>query len=228
GMNPLITKIAALRLAPVQCVAWGHPVTSGVPTMDYYISSEMMEPADGDNHYSETLVRLPNIGVCVPKPLKSISNKTRADYGLSENRTIYVFPHSLFKQLPQYDWIFPAVAKQNPRSEFIFIERETHSIEAAHAFKARVADAFLQHDLDAKDHIRFVPQQGLQDFLRLLSLSDVYLDSIGWSGGMTTLEALACMLPVVTMPGQFMRGRHAYGCLKRIGINETIAQSTED
>ena len=228
GMRPVITKIAALRLAPIQCVAWGHPVTSGLPTIDYFLSSEMMEPPDGDNHYSEALVRLPNIGVCVPTPLKAVSNRTRADYGLSDNRTVYVFPHSLFKQLPQYDWVFPAIAKQNPRSEFVLIERETHSVEAARAFEARIAEAFRQHNLNASDHIRFVSQQGLQDFLTLLSLSDVYLDCIGWSGGMTTLEALGCMLPIVTMPGQFMRGRHAYGCLQRIGIDETVAHSAED
>jgi predicted O-linked N-acetylglucosamine transferase (SPINDLY family) len=196
--------------------------------MDFFISSEMMEPPNGDDHYSETLVRLPNIGVCVPKPLMFDLNKTRADYGLSNNRTIYVFPHSLFKPLPQYDWVFPAIAKQNPKSEFVFIERETHSIEAAHAFKARVVDAFRQHDLNANEHVRFVARQRLQDFLGLISLSDVYLDCIGWSGWMTTLEALGCMLPIVTLPGQFMRGRHAYGCLKRIGISETVAQSVGD
>jgi protein O-GlcNAc transferase len=228
GMNPLISKIAALRLAPIQCLAWGHPVTSGLPTMDYFLSSELMEPPDADHHYSEALVRLPNIGVCVPRPLNSVSNKTRAYYGLSDNRTIYVFPHSLFKQLPQYDWIFPAIAKQNPESEFVFIERDTHSVEAAQAFKARVAGAFRQRDLDANEYVRFVPHQGLQDFLRLLSLSDVYLDCIGWSGGMTTLEALGCMLPIVTIPGQFMRGRHAYGCLQRIDIRETVAQNAEE
>jgi predicted O-linked N-acetylglucosamine transferase (SPINDLY family) len=227
GMDAFITKIAALRLAPVQCLAWGHPVSSGLPTIDYFISSEMMEPPNGDDHYSEALIRLPNIGVCVPKPLKSNLNKTRTDYGLSDNRTIYVFPHSLFKQLPQCDWIFPAIAKQNPKSEFVFIERETHSIEASQVFKARVVREFRRHNLHANEYVRFVPHQGFQDFLRLLSLADVYLDCIGWSGGMTTLEALGCMLPIVTVPGQFMRGRHAYGCLKRIGICETVAQSTE-
>jgi protein O-GlcNAc transferase len=228
GMKPLITKIAALRLARIQCVAWGHPVTSGLPTIDYFISSEMMEPPDGDNHYSETLVKLPNIGVCVPKPMNSTSNKTRTDYGLSDKRTVYVFPHSLFKHLPQYDGVFPSIAKSNPNSQFVFIENEAVSAEAAHDFKIRLADAFRQHALEPNEYIHFVPHQGLQEFIGLLTLSDVYLDCIGWSGGMTTLEALGCMLPIVTMPGQFMRGRHAYGCLKRIGVGETVAEGIED
>jgi predicted O-linked N-acetylglucosamine transferase (SPINDLY family) len=228
GMDLMTTKIAALRLAPIQCVAWGHPVSSGLPTIDYFISSEMMEPPDGDNHYSEILVKLPNIGVCVPRPSQSTSNKSRNDFGLSANRTVYIFPHSLFKWLPQYDKIFAYIAKRNTNSQFVFIARDTHSVEVAHLFEARVAEIFKRHNLDPDNYIRFVPPLSTQDFFRLLSLADVYLDGIGWSGGMTTLEALGCMLPVVTMPGEFMRGRHSYGCLRRLGVMETVAQSIED
>jgi protein O-GlcNAc transferase len=227
GMHLVTTKIAALRLAPIQCVAWGHPVSSGLPTVDYFISNEMMEPPDGDNHYSEVLVKLPNIGVCVPRPSRPTSNRSRNDFGLSENRTTYVFPHSLFKWLPRYDEVFARIAKRNTNSQFVFIERDTHSVEVANCFKERVGQIFKRHDLDPDNYIRFVPTLSTQNFLRLLSLADVYLDSIGWSGGMTTLEALGCMLPVVTMPGEFMRGRHSYGCLRRIGVMDTVAHNVE-
>jgi predicted O-linked N-acetylglucosamine transferase (SPINDLY family) len=227
GMSVMITKIAALRLAPIQCLAWGHPVSSGLPTMDYFISSAMMEPPDSDRHYSEALVKLPNIGVCVPQPYRSIPHKSRSDFGLSDDRTIYLFPHSLFKWLPQYDRVFPSIAKQDKSAQFVFIERETHSVEAAQVFKTRVAAAFRQRNLEPDKYLLFVPSMSTQNFLELLSLADVYLDSIGWSGGMTTLEAIGCMLPVVTLPGKFMRGRHAYGCLKRIGVMETAAQDID-
>ncbi len=228
GMDLMTTKIAALRVAPIQCVAWGHPVSSGLPTMDYFISNEMMEPPDGDNHYSEVLVKLPNIGVCVPRPSKSTSNRSRHDFGLSDSRTMYVFPHSLFKCLPQYNEIFARIAKRNTNSQFVFIERDTHSVEVAHVFRTRVAQIFKRLGLDPDNYIRFLPPLSTQNFLRLFSLADVYLDSIGWSGGMTTLEALGCVLPVVTMPGEFMRGRHSYGCLRRIGMMDTVAQNVED
>src|SRR5262249_13389698 len=46
GMHPMAARLAALRLAPVQCNSWGHPDTSGFPTLDYYLSSDLMEPAD--------------------------------------------------------------------------------------------------------------------------------------------------------------------------------------
>ena len=55
GMEQTAVRLAALRLARVQCTTWGHPDTSGLPAMDYYLSSEAMEPPDGDAHYTERL-----------------------------------------------------------------------------------------------------------------------------------------------------------------------------
>ncbi len=36
GMEPLIEQLAAMRLAPLQCALWGHPVTTGLPTIDVF------------------------------------------------------------------------------------------------------------------------------------------------------------------------------------------------
>jgi len=72
GMDPGTMKLAALRLAPIQCVSWGHPVTTGLPTVDLFLSSDLMEPPEGDSHYTERLVRLPHLSICYePLPLPS-------------------------------------------------------------------------------------------------------------------------------------------------------------
>ena len=49
GMDPTTMKLASLRLAPVQATSWGHPNTSGLPTIDYFLSSDLMEPRDGQD-----------------------------------------------------------------------------------------------------------------------------------------------------------------------------------
>ena len=61
-----------------------------------------------------------------------------------------------------------------------------------------------------------------------MNLCDVFLDSIGWSGCNSTLESLACNLPIVTLRGALMRGRHSAAILQMMGIGETIAGSIED
>jgi len=54
------------------------------------------------------------------------------------------------------------------------------------------------------------------------------LDSVGWSGGNTTLEALAQNLPVITCDGSLMRGRVSAGILRMMGIPEAIAGTVDD
>jgi predicted O-linked N-acetylglucosamine transferase (SPINDLY family) len=58
GMDPVTYFLAFARLAPVQCTTLGHPVTTGIPTLDYFISGADLEPTDVDGHYTEKLVRL--------------------------------------------------------------------------------------------------------------------------------------------------------------------------
>ena len=221
GMDARTTQLAGLRLAPVQCVTWGHPITSGLPTIDYFISSELMEPTEGDNHYSEKLIRLSNLGIAYAKPSLPPQIKTRLEMGLAEDKIIYLNCQSLFKYLPENDDIFPRIAQQVTNSQFIFICHRSEFV--THCFQSRLSQAFNRYGLNWQDYGVMMPQLEQNDYFQLNLLADIYLDNLSWSGGNTTLEAIACQLPVVTCPGEFMRGRHSYAILKKLGITETIA-----
>ncbi|HEY9669541.1 MAG TPA: tetratricopeptide repeat protein, partial [Coleofasciculaceae cyanobacterium] len=223
GMDPLTTYIAALRLAPVQCMAWGHPVTSGLPTIDYFLSSELMEPEHARSHYCETLVRLPNISIGYEKPSVPKPTKTRSDFHLREDAVVYLSCQSLFKYLPQFDSIFAQIAQQVPQAQFAFIAHPVAAI--TEQFQARLARAFAHVNLNSKDYCVILPRLERVDYFNLNLVSDIFLDTFSWSGGGTTLEAIACGLPVVTCPGELMRSRHSYGILQMMGVTETIAQN---
>ncbi|MBX9695673.1 MAG: FkbM family methyltransferase, partial [Cyanobacteria bacterium] len=66
------------------------------------------------------------------------------------------------------------------------------------------------------------------EFLQLLRVIDINLDSIGWTGGITTMRSLALDCPVVTIPGEFMRGRHSSAMLQMIGVEELVANSLDE
>jgi predicted O-linked N-acetylglucosamine transferase (SPINDLY family) len=51
------------------------------------------------------------------------------------------------------------------------------------------------------------------------------LDTIGFSGYNTAVQAMECGLPLVTREGQFLRGRLASGVLRRMGLTELIVQT---
>jgi protein O-GlcNAc transferase len=227
GMDRVAVALAAQRLAAVQCNSWGHPETSGLPTLDYYLSSDLMEPPDAADHYTERLVRLPNLSVyCEPAQRPSVP-MARGDFGLRAGATAFWCGQSLFKYLPRFDEVFPRIALGAGDCQFVFIEHQK-SARVTALFRQRLERAFGAFGLAADAHCVFLPRQNPQEFAAATGLCDVFLDSIGWSGCNSTLDSLPCDLPIVTFAGPLMRGRHGLAILRRMGITETIAESSED
>lgn len=226
GMSPQSRIISLARLAPIQCVSWGHPVTTGSPNIDYYLSSELMETAEADSHYSEQLIRLPNTGMHFDHPVRRAETLSRADFGIPNGRIGYGSVQSLFKYLPQFDFVYPAIARQVPDAFFIFVGSQTHSVTTA--FRERLRNEFEQAGLSFEKYVKILPQLPFTEFMQLLCALDINLDSIGWSGGISTLNSLAMNCPVVTLPGEFMRGRHSYAMLKMMGVEDLIANSLDE
>ncbi len=227
GMDPISTQLAAQRLAPVQCNSWGHPDTSGFPTMDYYLSSDLMEPPDGQDCYTERLVRLPNLSVyCEPvdPPPASIA---RQDLGLRSTATVFWCAQSLYKYLPQFDEVFPRIARAAGDCQFAFIQYQKGA-HITELFRKRLDRAFAAFGLNAEDHCCFLPRLDQHEFVAASGQCDIFLDSINWSGCNSTLESLVHDLPIVTMAGPLMRGRHSIAILRMMGVTETIAETIDD
>ncbi|WP_322742634.1 O-linked N-acetylglucosamine transferase, SPINDLY family protein [Synechocystis salina] len=227
GLDPIFNLLTTYRLAPIQCTTWAHPVTSGIPAIDYFISSELMEPENGDEHYSETLIRLPNLAFALPPLDTSDINGTRSDFNLEENVIIYWCCQSLFKYLPQHDYIFARIVQNNINFRLVFVAPPQGKVITDN-FAKRLEKTFTKYGLNYQDYCIFLPRLNNQDFIKINLLADVFLDGLSWSGGLTTRQAIACNLPVVTCPGEFMRSRHSYAYLKMIGVTETIASNEED
>jgi len=217
GMDAQTVQLAALKLAPVQCTAWGHPVTSGLSTVDYYLSSDLMEPDNADQHYTEKLVRLPNLGIAYPRPVVPLLTQPRSAFGLRDEAIAYFCGQAPFKYLPQHDHLLVEIAQQVPEAQFVFLR--------ADVLLPRLQRAFAQAGLQAEDYCVFLPTLSRADYLTLNVLCDGFLDTIGFTGGNTTFDAIACGLPVITYPQEFMRGCMSYGILQALEITETVAQS---
>lgn len=225
GMNSFTQLLASLRLAPVQCVAIGHPITTGLPTIDYFLSSQLMETPHSSRHYSEKLVRLPNLSCSYAFPDLSIAKRPKFLRNKAPGTTVFVNAQNLLKLLPQRDSIYPRIARQVPSCEFHFIEQQP---ELSALFLDRLRLAFQDCGLKADDYCHFHPRLPRAEFLGLLNEADVILDSMDWSGFNTTMDSLATDRPVVTLPGPTCRSRHSFAILKRIHLEELIARDEED
>lgn len=226
-MDGFSLQLAAQRLAPVQCNSWGHPETSGMPTLDYFLSSDLMEPPDADAHYTEKLVRLPNLSVYYePVDVDPVA-LTREELGIRTNAAAYWCGQSVFKYLPQYDDVFARIVKQAGDAQFVFL-RHQNGTRVEEVFQTRLERAFAAHGLKASDHCVFLPRMGLSKFIAASGLCDVFLDSVGWSGCNSALESLQNDVPIVTMRGALMRGQHSAAILQVMDISETVAGSIDD
>lgn len=224
GMNPTIQGLAALRLAPVQAVLWGHPVTTGLPNMDLYLSADALEPEDAQSHYSEQLVRLPGLGhglrrqdlpTAIAPPAELIGG---ADIELLCAQTV-------FKLQPEQDAVFARILAALPQARLHMLADDRPPVQQflrqrmAPALRAAGADP--ERQLVIHGFIKHPYYLGLAQGCRL------NLDSIGWSGGMSALDLLAQGLPTVCLPGTSMRSQQTANLLRRLQLPQLIARDPD-
>ncbi len=185
-----------------------------------------MEPADADDHYTEKLIRLPNLSIYYPALDFHPADINRETFNLRQKSILYLCCQSLYKYLPQYDEIYARIAQQIDDCQFLFIADVSDYI--TEQFRLRIDRSFKHFALNADDYIMFLPRLDSVRYHTVNLISDIYLDSIGWSGCNSTFEAIACNLPIVTLPGEFMRGRHSAAILAMMELTETIADSLDN
>ena len=220
GMDPFTYLLAFSRLAPVQATTWGHPVTSGIDTVDYFLSSRHLEVPEADQDYSEHLIRLSAPPTCLGRP-ESPKRLDRAHFGLDENAHLYICPQTLFKLHPDIDAIFRAILVRDPLGQVVLIEGRA---DWTNTLRARFARS-LGHTVG---RVRYLPRLSHPEFLEFLRLGDVMLDPLHFSGGLTSLQAFAVGTPIITLPARYMRGRVTYAYWKQMGLDDGIAASVED
>ncbi len=222
GLRGVPSQMAALRLAPIQCATLGHPITTGLPTIDYFISGAGIEPTDGEQHYTETLVRLPNLGVCCRKPIIPLLlfTKPRSDFGLPDDAIVYLCCQSLFKYLPRQDCLIAQIAARVPKARFVFVQGDFvwGNPVLAKKLLARLESAFVSAGIEIRERCHLLPAHSPGEFWNLMRISDVFLDTVAHSGGRTTLQAIACGLPIVTVRGALARQRQSSAMLDRLGV----------
>ena len=228
GMHPASKIVSVLRLAPVQVQGWGHPITSGSNTMDFFLSGEGMEPPGSEVHYSETLWRLPGTGLNYETPVAvHDGNILFEKLGLPADRPILNSLQSTFKYVPQNDWVFAELALRNPESLIVLVGHMGHGAIADRLLE-RMAPHFAQRGLSIGNHLKILPRLDYADYMGLFCIGHHTIDTIDWNGGNSSLQSFSLDCPVVTLPTTLMRGRHTVAMLQVMDIPDLIAKDAND
>ena len=225
GMGQVTFALAAMRLAPRQYAAWGHPVTTGHSTIDGFLSCATMEPGGADTHYTEKLIRLPGIGTRFRRQRRPAPVE-RESLALPTDAVLLLCPQSLFKIHPDNDALFARILEANPRAILVLFAGRHPAI--TDQFMRRLARCFEQYGLPIRERTRVLPQLTHEGYLAVNLACDAMLDTLRWSGGQTSVDALDCGVPIVTLPGSMMRGRQSLGMLSMMGMDELVASDVDD
>lgn len=224
GMEPFSYFMAFSRLAPIQCVTWGHPTTSGIDTVDYFISHAECETVQGCQSYSEKLFCLSSAAACTCYASPAFPNtaKMRQEFGIAPEPTVYYCSQPPFKMHPDFDHIIKGILERDPNGVVILLRGMVPETETLLKNRlARVMPTCLER-------VIFMDPLPFDDYMAMLKLADVVLDTPHFSGGNSSLEALAVGAVVVTFPTEFLKGRLTYAWYRRLGIEDCIARTLEE
>ena len=239
-MSPSVQKTLMSKLAKVQAVSHGHPVTSGVDSeiMDYYVSwgAAELDYEIAKNHYTEKLILLPKQYMhqyYSPRTKNGISNLnkmpfnqlTRKDFisgkFSSDSTNWYTCMQKPFKRHPEFDYMLTEIIKKDKNGIIILHgsdNEENHEI---------ICNRLKKYNIDM-DRVHFIPVQPHHRLMALYKLSDVILDSYYAGGCTTTREALEIGAPVVTLPGKYLGGRWSLAYYQIMGVLDLVAKDKED
>jgi predicted O-linked N-acetylglucosamine transferase (SPINDLY family) len=215
GMDPFTFTMAASRLAPCQVTTWGHPDTTGLSTVDAFLSV-VHELPEADQHFTERLIRWPCLGVGLERPSAPPPAK-RESFGLPEKASLYGCPQSLFKFHPAFDEVLAGILQKDPAARIVLIEGN-------HAgWTERLQRRFTRILGGDAGRILWLKRLPRESFRQLITLCDVMLDPTQFGGGHTSYECFAYGVPVVTLPSPYLRGRLTLSQLRQMDLEAELA-----
>ena len=223
GTDSLNYFLPFCRLAPVQCASWGWPVTSGIPTLDYFISCVLLETNEAANHYSEELIEFEKLPTYYYRPPVPKDLQPKSHFGLPTDKNLYLCAQNLRKVHPDMDELFLQILKKDPKGVLVFIydKQATITEKLAQRLQKTCSNFF--------DRIHFLKRMPETKYLNLVAIADVVLDTLHYTGGANTAyDAFATGTPYVTLPTEFHRGRFGMAAYLQLGVTDLIAESKAD
>lgn len=221
NLDPLTWYLACARLAPIQSMTWGHGITSGLDSIDYFLSTADLDLSP--EAYSEKLIHLPGLmGWWQEQQNPAAANEAEiaAAFDLPTDQRLYLCPQSLYKLHPQFDSCLAGILAADDQAHLVLIE-------GLYPEWRQILEQRWSNWLEPK-RIHWLPRLSPEDFLKLLRLGHVMLDPFPFGAGLTAMQAFSVGLGVVTLPGPSLKGRIALAVARQLQWDAGIATDTAD
>jgi predicted O-linked N-acetylglucosamine transferase (SPINDLY family) len=213
--------VLGMKPAPIQATYLGYFATTGLPTIDYWITDEVLHPPDTQEKTRETIWRLPRCYVSY-EPLKNTPDITQLPY---EKTGIFTFAsfNTLRKLTPETLSLWSRILKAVPHSRLVIKCASSNVFNPL--ITEKIQTPFMEEGIDPKRIALYGGYAADQDHLNLYNQVDLHLDSIPYTGCTTTCEALWMGVPTLTLAGSRKMERMSASILHTLGLDDFIAHS---
>jgi len=212
--------ILAYKPAPIQICGIGYFNTTGLATVDYFLTDHYVDSiGQNDKYFTEKLLRLPNTHWCY---LNLLSAPACQETAYMKNHYITFGSFNNFAKTTDHILsLWKNILKKVPRSKLVLKNKLFGSKYGCEQTSQRLSR--LGFDLQ---QVEFRPST--DDHIKEYLDIDIALDTYPYVGGATTCEALYMGVPVVTLVGNRHGSRFGYSILKNIDLEEGIAYIEEE
>ena len=218
GGNRLL--MFASKPAPIQASYLGYLSTTGLSTIDYYITDADADPPGlTEAHYQEQLIRLPECAFCyrpgtTPESAAEVPARQAGyvTFGCLNNRA-----KVSEENLSLWSRILNAVPGSRLALRAGAGRPSEHSVLNAETFHGIAADRLI--------FLGNAPSRF--DYLKLYEAVDVCLDPFPYNGVTTTCDSLWMGVPVISLAGRTSVSRQGVRFLQNVGLQEFIAETPE-
>ena len=236
GMCQQTRFIAFSRLAPVQITTWGHSDTSGLPNIDYFVSSKYFNAEEDQAHYSEQLVLFESLGThyydifshfkeemqaqtqeTTPLLRKTVIEKT----GIS-NPHIYGCIQIFIKTHPSFVGMLNEILKADENGVVVILS--THEGDADDV----IFKNYINTRIECNERVHFIYQVPFLEYVENIKGCDIILDYFPFGGFNSTIESFLLGKVCITCPGTRISGKFTQGLYRKMGITEFICDSETD
>jgi len=214
-------EIMALRPAPIQVNYLGYPGTMGMRAMDYILVDRFVAPADREEHFTETLVHLPDCYLVNDRRRPITRALSRAEYGLPESGFVFCCFNSPHKITPAIFDIWMRLLERAPGSVLWLLEANPPAM----ANLRREAEARLK---GGSERLRFAASLANAEHLARFAVADLFLDTLPYNAHTLTSDALWGGCPVLTSTGETFASRVAGSILHAAGLPELVTSTLEE
>ena len=214
--------VFAWKPAPVQVTWLGFPTTTGVAEMDYVLGDPHAIPAEFDNHFSETVWRMPESYLCLTVPAAPLEVAPLP--AISAGYVTFGCFNNLTKLSDATVVVWARILKSVPNSRLLLKTSQLKDSDVCEKTRQRFAFCGIEPDR----LILSATQLSAEDHLAMYNKVDIALDTFPYPGVTTSVEALWMGVPVLSLRGDRFLSRTAGSIAHNAGLPDWVAADEDD